>query len=132
MANGVSERPENDDPRVTEVIRQAIDSEANNDPGFAELILRALVEQFPRTAIAHGYLAWILSHRDKHRAAIEHGRVAIQLEPASERVSMLFFRVLWAAGERNDALNEVKRFTAVGHSDEYSRMLEEWAQMEDS
>jgi hypothetical protein len=41
---------------------------------------------------------------------------------------MLFFRVLWGAGERNDALNEVKRFTAIGHSDEYSRMLEEWAQ----
>jgi predicted Zn-dependent protease len=125
----MSERLEDDDPRVTEVIRQAVDAEANNDPGFAELILRALVEQFPRTAIAHGYLAWILSHRDKHREAIEHGRVSIQLEPKSERVSMLFFRVLWAAGERNDALNEVKRFTAVGHSDEYSRMLEEWAEI---
>ncbi|MGD0800922.1 MAG: hypothetical protein ABR906_06380 [Terracidiphilus sp.] len=128
----MSERPEDDDPRVVEVIRQAVDSEANNDPGFAELILRALVEQFPRTAIAHGYLGWILSRRDKHRDAIEHGRVAIQLEPASERVSLLFFRVLWAAGERNDALNEVRRFTAVGHSDEYSRMLEEWAQMDGS
>jgi predicted Zn-dependent protease len=124
----MSERPEDDDPRVTEVIRAAVDAEAENDPGFAELILRALVEQFPRTAITHGYLAWILSHRDKHREAIEHGRVAIQLEPKSERVSMLFFRALWAAGVRNDALNEVKRFTAIGHSDEYSRMLEEWAQ----
>lgn len=123
----MSDKPEDDDPRVTEVIRQAVDSEANNDQGFAELILRALVKQFSRTAIAHGYLAWILSHRDKHREAIEHGRVAIQLEPKSERVSMLFFRVLWGAGERNEALNEVKRFTAVGHSDEYSRMLEEWA-----
>jgi predicted Zn-dependent protease len=124
----MSERPEGDDPQVTEVIRQAVDAEANNDPAFAELILRALVEQFPRTAVAHGYLAWILSQREKHREAIEHGRVAIQLEPKSERASMLFFRVLWGAGERNDALNEVKRFTAVGHSEEYSRMLEEWAQ----
>jgi len=126
----MSERPEEDDPRVTEVIRQAVDSEANNDTGFAELILRALVEQFPRTAIAHGYLAWILSHREKYREAIEHGRVAIQLEPKSERVSMLFFRVLWSAGERNEALNEVKRFTAIGHSDQYSRMLEEWAEID--
>jgi predicted Zn-dependent protease len=125
----MSERAEEDDPQVTEVIRQAVDSEANNDPGFAELILRALVDQFPRKAIAHGYLAWILSHREKHREAIEHGRVAIALEPKSERVSLLFFRVLWAAKERNDALNEVKRFTAIGHSDEYSRMLEEWARI---
>ncbi|MFZ1086620.1 MAG: hypothetical protein WAN35_16775 [Terracidiphilus sp.] len=127
----MSDRPEDEAPRVTEVIRAAVDAEAENDPAFAELILRALVEQFPRTAIAHGYLAWILSRRDKHREAIEHGRVAIQLEPKSERVSLLFFRVLWAAGERNEALNEVKRFTAIGHSEEYSRMLEEWAQIDE-
>jgi len=127
----MNDRPEDDNPRVTEVIRAAVDSAAENDPAFAELILRALVEQFPRTAIAHGYLAWILSHREKHREAIEHGRVAIQLEPKSERVSLLYFRVLWAAGERNEALDEVKRFTAVGHSDEYSRMLEEWAEIDE-
>lgn len=127
----MSDRPEDNNPRVTEVIRAAVDSVAENDPAFAELILRALVEQFPRTAIAHGYLAWILSHREKHREAIEHGRVAIQLEPKSERVSLLFFRVLWAAKERNDALSEVKRFTAIGHSDEYSRMLAEWAEMDE-
>jgi predicted Zn-dependent protease len=127
----MSDRPEDDNPRVSEVIRAAVDSAAENDPAFAELILRALVEQFPRTAIAHGYLAWILSHREKHREAIEHGRVAIRLEPASERVSLLFFRVLWAAKERNDALDEVKRFTAIGHSDEYSKMLEEWARIDE-
>jgi predicted Zn-dependent protease len=123
----MSERPEDDDPRVLEIISQAVESESNGDAGFAELILRALVEEFPRSALAHSYLGWILSHEGKHRPAIEHGRVAIELAPASERVSMLFFRVLWAAGERNDALNEVKRFTAIGHSDDYSRMLEEWA-----
>jgi predicted Zn-dependent protease len=124
----MSDRPEDDNPRVTEVIRAAVDAVAEGDPAFAELILRALVEQFSRTAIAHGYLAWILSHREKHREAIDHGRVAIRLEPASERVSLLYFRVLWAAGERNEALDEVKRFTAIGHSDEYAIMLEEWAQ----
>jgi predicted Zn-dependent protease len=127
----MSERAEEENPRVVEVIRAALDAEAEGDAGFAELLLTALVEQFPRTALAHGYLAWNLSHREKHREAIEHGRVAIQLAPASERVSMLFFRVLWGAGERNDALNEVKRFTAIGHSDEYSRMLEEWARIAD-
>jgi predicted Zn-dependent protease len=123
----MSERPEDNHPRVLEIISQAVESEGNGDAAFAELILRALVEEFPRSALAHSYLGWILSHEGKHRPAIEHGRVAIQLAPASERVSMLFFRVLWAAGERNEALNEVKRFTAIGHSDDYSRMLEEWA-----
>jgi predicted Zn-dependent protease len=124
----MSERAEDDLPRVLEVIRAAVDAEAEGDAGFAELILSALVEEFPQSALAHGYLAWIFSHRNKHRPAIEHGRVAIQLAPTLERVSLLFFRVLWSAGERNEALNEVKRFTAIGHSDEYSRMLEEWAE----
>jgi predicted Zn-dependent protease len=127
----MSENSADNHPRIIEVIGQAVDAEANNDAAFAETILTALVEEFPRSALAHGYLAWIFSRRDRHRAAIEEGRVAIQLEPASERISMLFFRVLWAAGGRNDALNEVKRFTAVGHSDEYSMMLEEWARMDD-
>jgi len=123
----MSERAEDNQPRVLEVIRQAVDSEANNDAAFAEQILISLVEEFPQSSIAHGYLGWILSLRGQHREAIQHGRVAIQLEPTSERASLLHFRVLWAAGERNEALNEVKRFTAVGHSDEYSMMLEEWA-----
>ncbi len=127
----MNERPEDNPPRVLQVVQAAADAEAEGDAGFAELILSALVEEFPRSALAHAYLGWILSHRAKHRPAIEHGRVAIQLAPASERASMLFFRMLWAAGERNDALNEVKRFTAIGHSDEYSRMLEEWARMDE-
>ncbi|MGA2889772.1 MAG: BTAD domain-containing putative transcriptional regulator [Terracidiphilus sp.] len=127
----MSDKPEVDHPRVVEIIRQAVNLEAENDTAFAKQILASLVEEFPKVAIAHGYLAWILSRTGRHREAIEHGRVAIQLEPTSERVSMLYFRVLWGAGERNDALNEVKRFTAVGHSDEYSRMLEEWAQIDD-
>jgi len=124
----MNERPEDDLPRVTAVIAAAVNAEAEGDAGFAELILTALVEEFPRSSLGHGYLAWISSLREKHRAAIEHVRVAIQLAPKSERVSLLYFRVLWAAGERNDALDEVKRFTAVGHSEEYSRMLEEWAE----
>ena len=117
-------------PRVVEVISQAVELEANNDTAFAEQILTALVEEFPKVAIAHGYLAWILSRRGQNREAIEHGRVAVQLSPKSERVSLLFFRVLWGASERNQALNEMKRFVAIGHSDEYSRMLDEWKSIE--
>ena len=38
----------------------------------------------------------------------------------------MLFRVLWGAGERGDAFEEMKRFMAVGHSDEYSKLMEEW------
>ncbi len=125
----MSERQEEEHPRVTEVIGHAVDAVASNDTTFAETILTELLEEFPRVALVHGYLGWVLSHGGRNREAIEHCRVAIQLAPESERVSLLLFRVLWGAGERNEALNEVKRFTAVGHSEEYSIMLEEWAGM---
>ena len=74
----------------------------------------------------YSYLAWVLSRSSRHREAIEHGRVAIQLSPESERVSLLFFRVLWGAGECNLAFDEMKRFMAIGQSEEYSGMMEEW------
>jgi predicted Zn-dependent protease len=115
-----------------EVIRHAVEFAENNDSAFATQILTAVVEEFPGLAIGHSYLGWILSRSGRHREAIEQGRVAVQLEPESERVSLLFFRVLWSAGERDQALNEMKRFTAIGHSDEYSKMMEEWTQIEES
>jgi predicted Zn-dependent protease len=117
---------ENDLRRLMEVIRQAVESDENGDSAFALRILAAVVEEFPGLALGHSYLGWVLSRNGRHREAIEQGRVAVQLKPASERVSLLLFRVLWSAGERDLALEEMKRFLAVGHSDEYSKMLEEW------
>jgi hypothetical protein len=91
-----------------------------------------VVEEFPGLAVGHSYLGWIYSRVDRHREAIEHGRVAVQLSPKSERASLMFFRVLWAAEQREQAFDEMKRFLAVGQSEEYARMLEEWDREADS
>lgn len=123
---------EDDYARVMEVIRQAVELGQQNDTAFATQIMEAVVEEFPGLAIGHSYLGWIFSRSGRHREAIEQGRVAVQMEPESERVSLLLFRALWGAGERNEALNEMKRFTAIGHSDEYSKMMEEWEKIADS
>jgi predicted Zn-dependent protease len=120
---------EDDLRRLMEVIRHAVEADGNGESAFATQILTAVVEEFPGLAIGHSYLAWVLSRGNRHREAIEEGRVAMQLEPASERVSLLFFRVLWSAGERDLALAEMKRFLSIGHSDEYSKMLEEWREI---
>jgi predicted Zn-dependent protease len=122
---------EDDLRRVMEVIRHAVELDENGDSAFATQILRAVVQEFPGLAIGHSYLGWILSRGEEHREAIEQGRAAVQLEPASERVSLLFFRVLWSAGERDQALSEMRRFVAIGHSEEYSRMMTEWEQLVD-
>jgi hypothetical protein len=122
---------EDDLRRVMEVIRHAVEFDEKGDTVFATQILTAVVEEFPGLAIGHSYLGWVLSRGGRQREAIEEGRVAVQLEPASERVSLLLFRVLWSASERDLAFEEMKRFLAVGHSEEYSKMLEGWKEASD-
>lgn len=114
--------------RLMEVIRKAVEFDENGDSALALQILSAVVEEFPGLALGHSYLAWVLSRVGRHREAIQHGRVAIQLSPESERASILLFRVLWSAGETIQALDEMKRFMAIGHSDEYLSVMSELEQ----
>jgi tetratricopeptide (TPR) repeat protein len=83
----------------------------------------ALVAEFPREGLAHAYLAWVLSYNGRHRDAIEHGKVAVELSPRSERVSLLFFRVLWSADEQPQAIDEMRRFVALEDSEEYAQII---------
>ena len=127
----MSQLEEHDYARVMEVIRHAVEADEQGDTAFATQIMTAVVEVFPALAIGHSYLGWILSRSAQYREAIAHGRVGTQLSPKSERVSLLLFRVLLAAGERDLAFEEMKRFLAVGKSEEYSKMLEEWKESSD-
>jgi tetratricopeptide (TPR) repeat protein len=122
---------EKDLARVMEVIRHAVEADEENDNVFALQIMTAVVEEFPGLAIGHGYLGWILSRSARFREAIDHCREGVRLSPDSERVSLLLFRVMLAAGERDLAFEEMKRFLAVGKSEEYSKMLEEWEDTSD-
>ena len=110
-------------PRVFETISQVVELVADDRVPLATERLVALVAEFPREGLAHGYLAWVLSDSGKHREAIEHGKVAVQLSPRSERVSLLFFRVLWSAEERLRALDEMRRFVALEYSEEYAQII---------
>ncbi|MGD0940775.1 MAG: hypothetical protein ABR905_13805 [Terracidiphilus sp.] len=122
---------EEDLARVMEVIRHAVEADEQNDTAFALRIMTAVVEEFPELAIGHGYLGWILSRSGQYREAIDHGRVGVQLSPESERVSLLLFRVLLAAGERDLAFEEMKRFLSARKSEEYSKLLAEWKEISD-
>jgi tetratricopeptide (TPR) repeat protein len=117
--------------RVMEVIRHAVEADEQNDTPFALQVLTAVVEEFPELAIGHSYLGWVLSRSERHREAIAQCREGVRLSPDLERASLLLFRVLWSAGERDLALAEMKRFMVVGRSEEYSRMMEEWKGISD-
>ena len=127
----MSQLEDEDYARVMEVIRHAVEADEQHDTAFALKIMTAVVEEFPALAIGHSYLGWILSRSAQYREAIAHGRVGTQLSPTSERVSLLLFRVLLAAGERDLAFEEMKRFLVAGKSEEYSKMLEEWKESSD-
>ena len=119
----MSDLSEGTHPRIFETISQVVELVADDRIPLATERLVALVAEFPREGLAHAYLAWVLSFNGRHRDAIEHGKVAVQLSPRSERVSLLFFRVLWGADERPLAIDEMRRFVALEDSEEYAQII---------
>ena len=109
--------------QVFDAITQVVELVADEKIALATERLTALVAAFPKEGFAHAYLAWVLSLSGRYRDAIEHGKVAVQLSPRSERVSLLFFRVLWAADERPQALDEMRRFVTLEDSEEYAQIV---------
>jgi predicted Zn-dependent protease len=119
----MSDLTEETHAKVFETISQVVELEADDQTALATEKMVSLVAEFPKEALAHGYLAWVLSRGGRYRDAIEHGKVAVQLSPRSERVSLLFFRVLWGADERQQALDEMRRFVMLEDSEEYAQIV---------
>jgi predicted Zn-dependent protease len=118
--------PDESAERVLGVIREVIEMDANGQYAEAEAFFRPLLDEFPQASLVHSYMCWILSRSGKHREAIEHGRIAINLTPQSELSSVMLFRALWGAGEHALAFEEMRRLEKYGHSEEYARMMAEW------
>lgn len=118
--------PDSSAERVLGTIQEAINLDAEGQLDLAEKWMKSLVDEFPAASLVHSYYAWVLSRQEKHREAIEHGRVAVKLSPESEMSSIMLFRVLWSAGEHQQAFDEMKRLQQYGRSEEYARMMAEW------
>jgi tetratricopeptide (TPR) repeat protein len=122
----MTQATENDHPRVVSTINEAIDFAANDQTSVAVQLLTTLAEEFPRTSSVHGYLAWFLLQIGRHQAAIGHSQEAVSLSPRSERASLIHFHVLWEAGQRIQALDEMKRFLMIRPSEEYASIIKDW------
>src|SRR5580700_5439473 len=110
----------NNHPRVVQTINRAIDLNRKNQTGLAVQILTDLVAEFRRAASIHAYLALFLSRGGRLNEAIEHSREAVQLSQESEKASLIFFSLLWTAGQHTPALDEMKRFLTIKPSEEYA------------
>lgn len=67
-----------------------------------------------------GSIEWDLGRLTE---AIVHFRKATHLAPQSETASLGLFHCLWENGEREAALEEVKRFQSVGDSEDYRNIV---------
>jgi predicted Zn-dependent protease len=121
----MSQIPDHAAERVLNTIEEVVNA-ADEELEEAEQWMKALVEEFPEASIVHCYYAWVLSRERKHREAIDHGRVAVKLSPESEISSVMLFRVLWNAGEHQQAFDEKKRLENYGVSDGYALLMQEW------
>jgi hypothetical protein len=117
----------NDHQHVVTTINQAIGLAGNDQIVLAVQLLTSLVAEFPGASAAHGYLAWFLSQIRRDKDAIEHSRVAVCLSQKSEIASLVHFHVLWRAGKRDEARDEMRRFLTIRSSDEYLTMIQAWA-----
>ena len=115
---------------LAEAIRQAVDLEAKGEIGLAVQLLTDLVAEFPMEASVQGYLASYLADCGRFDEAVGHGRLAVQLSPNSGMASLVLFHVLWKAGQRSEAIEEIRRFLPLRHSEKhtkaYTKILMEW------
>jgi predicted Zn-dependent protease len=98
----------------------------------AEIILRDLLELRPNEKavwVVLGHLRW--EQKDLHDA-IECFRKAVVLDPVLELASLGLYHTLWSSGQKEEALEEMKRFIQVSHSEEYDRLLQAFRESRDS
>ncbi len=84
-----------------------------------------LSQKYPHRASIYGmlgHLHWLLGSLPE---AIQCFQTVVKLSPKSELGSLGLFHALWKAGQRNEALKEMKRFLSLADSEEYKAILSE-------
>lgn len=108
-------------------LTQAIKLNRMGNQSAALRILKPLAISHPRSAPVAGYLGGIYFEAGRIDEAVECFRRASTLSPRSELPSLGLFHSLWATGDRNGALAEMRRFVSIAPSAEYARLIEDLA-----
>jgi len=108
--------------KVSKAIADALALKSTGQAGLAVERLLPLIEEYPELTIAHACLAFMLSCSGAHEEAIERGRKAVLMGPTGEKTSLVLFHVLYKAGRRTEAVEEMKRFLAIRPSKEYAEI----------
>ena len=116
--------------RILARINEAINLDTMQETGRAVELLQALLLEFPEEPSVHVYLAWYLRRCDRFVEAIAHSKIAVHLLPTSSRASLVLFHTLWKAGNKEEAIAEIRRFLPIRrtakHTSGYLNILKKW------
>ena len=112
--------------KFNERFEQAIQFNKQGMYDEAISIFDSLTKEKPNQASIFGMLAYSYWQKQDIKNTIKTFKISIQLSPLSESASLGLFHALWEAGQRNEALVEVKRFiSSGGKSKDYDEILKE-------
>jgi predicted Zn-dependent protease len=128
----MADRNQNDntEQNILDAIREANHLDEMGETELAVQRLAPLVKEFPNEPGVRIYLGWYLRRCHRFAEAIEQSRLGVELLPASSRASLVLFQALWDAGNRSEAVNEIRRFLPLRrsskHTPHYDDILRRW------
>lgn len=133
--SGRSSSPKNRSVRMRNtkperLMQRALDRKNDNDISGAIEILVKLTEEFNEYAPAFQLVAGLYWQTKQLEKAIVFGKRAIGLLPKSELASKILFQAYLDSGDREAAIEELKRFIQIGKSEHYSIFLKDLAEQE--
>lgn len=88
-------------------------------------IMENLVKLNPESAIFRAVLGNIFWCLGELNTAEKEFRRAVKLAPESEKTSLGLFHCLWEQNKKDAAFEEMKRFTKISNSEDYSAIVKE-------
>jgi predicted Zn-dependent protease len=99
-------------------------SREGNCSGALE-IMKDLVDSNPRSAVLRSVLAGIFWELGELEIAEKEFKLAVGLDPESEKISLGLFHCLWDRQKKDEAFAEMKRFMAITDSEDYKKIIKE-------
>lgn len=115
--------PSNEETIVRALLEQALTQSRKKQFEEAAVILRSAVKVFPSYSALWGTLGSMEFQLERWDAATKAFRETIRRSPLSEVASLGLFHASFKLGRERAAMNELKRFQSVSHSDAYERIV---------
>jgi predicted Zn-dependent protease len=108
-----------------DLFKRALEMRDRGDLEQATLLIEQLLQDDKNSANAYLVLGDLYSDLGLIEKALSAFHAAVELKPYSQLASISLFTLLWKAGEKERALEEMKRFLSHSESADYEEILNE-------